>query len=121
MNFWVPNDQPPIARRTCNRILLKSSIKAFESSFYLQARVDFLEGEDSLVKSDLSVLWLIVALETAELSFLQPAEGEDDVSAKISRDVFWQKLSDLHTVLRPIGVVAHDLHSVFVFLAALFC
>lgn len=85
---------------------------------HLEARICFLQSDDSRVQSDLSVLCLVVALERAQPTLLQPAEGEDDVRAEVSRDVFWQELSELHAVLRPVGVIADDLVPVLVLLAA---
>ena len=75
----------------------------------LEARIDLLEGVDALVEADLAVLGLVVGLERAELALLQPAEGEDDVRAQIGLHVLGQVFADLGPVLRPVGVVAHDL------------
>lgn len=74
-----------------------------------QLRIRFLQHIDPVVKSGLAVLRLIVGLETAEFSFLQPSEGEDHVGAKIGLDVFGCKLADLSPVLGPVCVVANNL------------
>lgn len=84
--------------------------KLTDSKQGFQFGVGLLQVLDAVVEADLAVLGLVVALEGRELTLLEPAEREDDVGAEVGLDVFWHELADLRAVLRPVGVVAHDLH-----------
>lgn len=85
---------------------------------YLEARIGLLESGDAIVESNFAVFRLIVALKRAQLALLEPAKGEDDVSAQISWNVLGQEFSNFHTILRPVGVIADNLVAIFVNFAA---
>lgn len=76
----------------------------------LELGVGLLQRHDSFVEAGFPVLGLVVALETAQLALLEPAESIDDVSAEIGQDVLGHKLAVSCAVLRPVGVVANHLH-----------
>ena len=76
----------------------------------LEFGVLFFHGYDPFVKSFLPVLAVIVAFEGGQFALLQPAEGEDDVSAQMRIQIFRQELTQLLPVLGPVRVVANVFH-----------
>jgi len=122
LNFCVPKDQPPeIAMRgRRGRLLLLHRASYWRSQPRsdvltdreqdLQGRVGFFEVYHPLVQTDLAVLCLVIGLEASQFVLLQPSEGEDDVGAEVGLNVLRQELADLRAILRPVCVVAHQLH-----------
>lgn len=80
-----------------------------ESEKNLEIRVGILEGHHALVKADFAIDCFVVGLQRAELAFLQPSEGVNDVRAQVRVDIFRQVFARFGSVLRPVGEVANDL------------
>lgn len=75
----------------------------------LQGRISLFKIYYPFVQADLAVLRFVIRFETGQFVLLQPSEGEDYVGAEIRLNVLRQELADLCAILRPIGVITHQL------------